>query len=102
MAPEKSRPFVIAAMATSGESALPRGTPCWSTTINRTVRSQGADLVGKRLGGGGLLRGVQAVTGDEPWLAHAVYVGREAAGHCLTSDQGVHRGARSSARAWQR
>src|ERR1700678_3020664 len=37
MAPEKSRPFDMAAIATSGESDLLRGTPCWSTTTSRTV-----------------------------------------------------------------
>src|SRR5580693_2852469 len=39
MAPEKSRPSDMAAMAASGDSILPRGTPCWSTTASRTVRS---------------------------------------------------------------
>src|ERR1051326_1478497 len=29
----------MAAMAASGDSILPRGTPCWSTTASRTVRS---------------------------------------------------------------
>src|SRR6185437_5133268 len=38
MAPEKSRPLDMAAIATSGESDLLRGTPCWSTTVSRTVR----------------------------------------------------------------
>src|SRR5215469_13920538 len=39
MAPEKSSPFDIAAIAASGDSDLARGTPCWSTTASRTVRS---------------------------------------------------------------
>src|SRR5580658_3141534 len=29
----------MAAIAASGDSILPRGTPCWSTTASRTVRS---------------------------------------------------------------
>src|SRR6266566_2772922 len=44
MAPEKSRPFFIAAIATPGASALPRGIPCWSTTMSRTVRSPSARI----------------------------------------------------------
>src|SRR5215469_17134331 len=39
IAPEKSSPFDIAAIAASGDSDLARGTPCWSTTASRTVRS---------------------------------------------------------------
>ncbi len=39
MAPEKSSPFDIAATAAPGDSDLLRGTPCWSTTVSRTVRS---------------------------------------------------------------
>jgi hypothetical protein len=29
----------MAAIAASGDSILPRGTPCWSTTTSRTVFS---------------------------------------------------------------
>src|SRR5215472_11672260 len=39
MAPEKSSPLDIAASAASADSDLLRGTPCWSTTARRTVRS---------------------------------------------------------------
>src|ERR1700733_10655559 len=39
MAPEKSSPSDKAAIAASCDSILPRGTPCWSTTASRTVRS---------------------------------------------------------------
>jgi len=39
MAPEKSAPLPIAAIAASAERNLVRGTPCWSTSTTRTVRN---------------------------------------------------------------
>src|SRR5580704_9605365 len=44
IAPEKSSPSDMAAMAASGDSILPRGTPCWSTTASRTVRKRSSRM----------------------------------------------------------
>ena len=72
MAPEKSEPFRIAEIAASPDMCFVRGTPCWSTTMIRTVRSPASAIrAATSVAAARCSSRVQPVRLDEPGRPHS-------------------------------